>query len=74
MSYSLHLLLSIYDNLLRLYYGVVANDPKILVASTPGTYFSLILCGCLVHLYSLTQVEAAAPIMLLGRQRGERDG
>lgn len=74
LSYSLHLLLSIYDNHLRLHHAVVVNDPQILVASTPGIYFSLMLCGCLVHLYSLGQAEAAAPIMLVWRQREKRDG
>ena len=73
MSYSLHLLLSIYVNHLRLHHAVVANDSKILVASTLGIYSHSYYVGFSSPL-SLIQAEVSAPIMLIWRQRGERHG
>lgn len=73
MSYSLHLLLSIYVNHLRLHHAVIASDSKIIVASTLEIYPHSCYVGFSSPL-SLIQAEASAPIMLVWRQRGERGG
>jgi len=52
---------------------MVANDSKIFVASTLEIYSHSCYVGFNSPL-SLIQAEASAPIMLVWRQKGERDG